>query len=167
MDRAASTITDMRSFYLATPPNGHLPYADATVSEGVTLHAVAPNPPFEARGLWAVSTPLDALALTGWPCRLFEVTGDPTGKVARRLRSFDELYVIQELSPELVLGPTAGKLVTSSSRSRNCGPTRVTPALPHSSSSPATAGSAPAFSSATTGSSSGECGGPAGCRCQM
>jgi hypothetical protein len=102
----------MTSYFLTTGSDGHLPYADVDVAVGATLTAVSPPAPFTARGLWASSKLEDAVTFTHWPCRLFEVAGEPTGSISEHTKTFETLTVMEELDASLVLGPCAEQLIS-------------------------------------------------------
>ena len=96
-------------YYLPTPTDGHLFYADRKAEPGAVLAAIDPDPSFEGRGLLVGKTPAAVVKTrqAGWPCAIWEVEVLRPRRpraLGSGLYQVESLRVMYELDVPTVLG---------------------------------------------------------------
>lgn len=103
-------VSDQPIFYKATRPDGTdfysgtVDYASAVGGDPIALPVVDAPECCSSTVLHAATVPTETLIGGSWPCRLFEVTGEPVANEEHK-RGFFSLTVVREIDAHLALGP--------------------------------------------------------------
>ncbi|QPR39564.1 hypothetical protein [Brevibacterium casei] len=115
-------MSDQPIFYKATRPDGTdfysgtVDYAGAVGGDPIVLPVVDAPECCSSTVLHAATVPTETLIGGSWPCRLFEVTGEPVANEEHK-RGFFSLTVVREIDAHLALGPQGREIAALIERS--------------------------------------------------